>query len=218
MEASVAVLRAEFLVVVASPCVALVVAVLVIECARRKRSVLNCASECLGSHLRTRWFCGDETVLAAVRNGRIAPVVRGVGALGQRTNALRCSTGGRVRDCDKGDDSSEDDRGSTGATRAEQRVALLVVGLHRHGRHGKVSAVDGDHGRLSKTGLRVVFLDGWVDGDYRDDEEEKHVDGDGSLVHGAAGACEEYVHDDCEGDGADVHAERAAKENPAPDL
>lgn len=57
-----------------------------------------------------------------------------------------------------------------------------------------------------------------MDRDYRDNEEEEQVDGYGSLVHRAAGAGKEYVHKDRESDGANVHAEGAAKEDPAPDL
>lgn len=131
---------------------------------------------------------------------------------------MRRSTGGRVCNCEEGDNRTENDGGGASAARAEQWVALFIIGLHGNGGHGEVGTVDGDHGGLGEAGLGVVFLDSRVDGDYRDDDEEKKVDGYSSLVHRTARAGEEDVHEDCEGDRADVHAEGAAEEDPAPEL
>ena len=121
-------------------------------------------------------------------------------------DALGSGAGGGVCDCKHGDDSADDDGGGACAAGADEGVAVLVVGFHGDGGHGEVGAVDGDHGGLGEAGLRVVFLDGGVDGDGGDDEEDDEVDGYGCLVHGAAAVGEEDVHYYCHGEGDGVHS------------
>ena len=99
-----------------------------------------------------------------------------VAGLGAERETLRGSASGGISDCEHGDDSANDNRNGASATSTNERVALFVVRLHGHGRHDEVGAVDGDHGRLSKAGFRVVFLDGGVHGDEGDDEEDEEID------------------------------------------
>ena len=121
-------------------------------------------------------------------------------------DALGSGAGGGVCDCEHGDDCTDDDGGGAGAAGANERVAVLVVGLHGDGGHGEVGAVDGYHGGLGESGLRIVFLDCGVDGDCRDDEEDDEVDGYGGLIHGAAAVGEEDVHYYGHGEGDGVHS------------
>ena len=102
----------------------------------------------------------------------------GVSVAGLRTEGetLSCGAGRGVSDCEHGDDGADDDGSRTGAASTDQRVAVFVIGLHGHGGHGQVGAVDGDHGGLGETGFGVIFLDSGVDGDEGDDEKNKKVD------------------------------------------
>ena len=131
-------------------------------------------------------------------------------------DALRRGSGGCVGDGEHRDDGAEDDGKGARAVGADDGVALLVVGLHTNGREGQVGAVDGNHGGLREAGFRVGVLDGRVHGDEGYDEQNDEVDRDGALVHAAAAAGEEDVHDDGHGEGCGVHAQRRADEQEAP--
>lgn len=96
--------------------------------------------------------------------------------LGAQRYTLGRGTGGGVGNGEHGDDGTNDDGGRASASGTDQGVAITVVGFHRYGRHGQVGAVDGDHGGLSKAGLWIEFLDGWVNGNSGDDEEDDQVD------------------------------------------
>lgn len=85
-------------------------------------------------------------------------------------------TGGGVGDGDEGDDCANDDGGFSGATSADQRVALVVVRFHANGGEGQVGAVDGHDGRLGEAGAGIDILDGGVDRDDRRDQKEEEVD------------------------------------------
>lgn len=67
-------------------------------------------------------------------------------ALGAERDALGCGSGGGVSDCEHGDDGADNDRGGSRAFRADQGVAVAVVGFHADGGHGEIGAVDGNHG------------------------------------------------------------------------
>ncbi len=55
-----------------------------------------------------------------------------------------------------------------------------------------------------------------MDGDGGDEDDEKEVDCNGSLVHGAAALGEEDVHHDGHGEGGGKHAEGRSDEEGAP--
>ncbi len=217
MEEAVVVLGAASLVVFAAVAVVLGVGVggVVVEGVGGEGAGFDGGAQGFGAHLAPRgaWLRVHQPVLRVVGADFAVGVVRGVVAEG---DALRCGAGCGVGDCEHGYDGADDDGGGAGAARADQGVAVMVVGFHADGRHGEVGAVDGDHGGLGEAGLGVVFLDAWVDGDGGDDEEHEEVDCDGGLIHGAGGGCEEDVHGDCHGKGDGVHAKSGADEDAAP--
>lgn len=88
---------------------------------------------------------------------------------------LGSSAGGGIGDSKESYDSSEDDRSGTRAACAEERVAMLVIGLHGNSGHGEVGAVNGDHGGLGEASGGVVFLDGRVDGSGGDDDCKQKI-------------------------------------------
>lgn len=114
-------------------------------------------------------------------------------------SVCRCACGG-VGNSQESDEGAEDDCCLTGTTCTNQRIALLVIRLHGDCRECEVSAVNADDGGLNQTGTRVGGLNGRMHGDNGDDQKEDEVDGDGGLVHRAAGVSEEDVHDDCHGE------------------
>lgn len=67
-------------------------------------------------------------------------------ALGAERDTLGRGSGGGVGDCEHGDDGADNDGGGSRAFRADQGVAVAVVGFHADGGHCEVGAVDGNHG------------------------------------------------------------------------
>ena len=107
-----------------------------------------------------------EAVLSAFF---VANLAVGVASGTAECYALGSSAGGRVGNCEHGDDGAEDDGRGAGAVGSNQGVAFAVVRFHADGRHGEVGAVDGDHGCLREAGFRIVLLDCRVDRDGGDD-------------------------------------------------
>lgn len=79
---------------------------------------------------------------------------------------------GSVGDGHESHNGADDDGSLAGAACADERVALVVVGLHAYRGEGQVGAVDCDDGRLGEAGTRIDILDGGVDRYNGCDEEE----------------------------------------------
>jgi hypothetical protein len=124
------------------------------------------------AHIATGFgLLGDEAVFVVIAtNRRVAVAVRVT--LGAEGEAVCGGAGGCVCDGNESDDCADDDGCFAGAARADERVALVVVGFHTDGGEGQVGAVDGDDGGLGETRLGVDILDGRVNGGDGGDEEE----------------------------------------------
>lgn len=211
VEDAVAVLGSRAFVVMRRVVTEIAVLVVGEGCARRETALFNGSAESLGSHLAAgRGLLCHEIMLILFWETDAVGVAQ--------AETLSGCASRRVSDRQHGDNGAHDNRSRPGALGADERVALLVVGLHGHGRHCEIGAVDGNHGRLGQAGLGVVFLDGGIDGNDRDDEPKNEVDGDDSLVQVAIVASEEDVLDHCHGNGAEVHAQGRPDEHESPDL
>ena len=93
----------------------------------------------------------------------VADLVIAAGLSASESQAIGCGAGCGVGDCSESDDSADDDCCCTSATSANERVALVVVWLHGHGRESEICAVNADHCCLCETSARVGGLDGGVD-------------------------------------------------------
>src|SRR5271154_3228826 len=113
-----------------------------------------------GAHLAARsGLLGYEAMLVVVLGRELGVgVVVVVGSFGAEGEALGCGAGSCVGDCEHGDDGPEDDSGGSGATSADEWVAVLIVRLHGDGRQGKVCAVHGDHSGLGQASFGVGLL------------------------------------------------------------
>lgn len=80
-------------------------------------------------------------------------------ALGAKSEAVRCCTGGGVGNSDESDNGADDDSRLTSSTGTDQGVALMVVRFHAHSGQGEISAVDGYNGGLGETcsGVDVLY-------------------------------------------------------------
>ena len=166
VEQAVIVLSPEFLIILAAPAIAhpvhrIIIIIVVVERVGRQGPGLDGGTEGFGAHLpaRGRGLLVDEAVLGVVGADFAVRVAR----VAAERDPLRGGAGGGVGDGEHGEHRTEDDGGGAGAAGPDQRVAVVVVGLHAHGGHGEVGAVDGDDGGLGEAGLGVVFLDGRVD-------------------------------------------------------
>jgi hypothetical protein len=107
-------------------------------------------------------------------NARVAVAVRV--SLRTESQAVGCCARCRVGHGDEGDNGADDDRGLACAACADERVALVIVGLHADCRQGKVGTVDCDNGRLGKSSAGVNTLNSGVDRDYGGNQEQQQVD------------------------------------------
>lgn len=169
VEQRVVVLRAGALVVLGFGPILRVIIVIVVESVGGETACFDRGAQRFGAHLAAtvpRLLLHESVLAACVGDLGVC-----VAALGAEGDALRGGAGGGVGDGEHGDDGADDNGDGAGATRADQRVAVLIVWFHGYGGHGEVGAVDGDHGGLGESSLRVEFLDGGVDGYGGDDEE-----------------------------------------------
>lgn len=169
MEERVVVLGAGALVVLGVAAIVRVVVVVVVESVGGETACLDGGAQGFGAHFAAAvaWLLVHEAVLDFV----VGDFRVGIAAFYAEGDALCGGAGGGVGDGEHGDDGADDDRDGAGAARPDQWVAVLVVGFHGYGGHGEVGAVDGDHGGLGESGLRVEFLDCGMHGDGGSDEE-----------------------------------------------
>ena len=151
-------------VLLARAFVVVVFAVGIVKSGGRQRTRLYRSAESGLTHVssRLRLLC-DQTVLEVIgANLSIAVSVRV--ALRAESETVCSGARGSIRNSNKCHYGTNDDGGFTGTPGADQRVALVVVWLHAHGRHGKVGAIDSDDCGLGKTGSRIHILDCGMDG------------------------------------------------------
>jgi len=156
--------------------IVLVFGVRVVERGGREGTRLHSGAEGSLAHVTARFrLLGDEAVLVVIGADLRIAVAVGV-ALRAESQAVGSGAGRGVGDGNEGDDGADDDGGLAGAACADQRVALVVIGLHADGGEGQVGAVDGDDGGLGETSAGVDILNGGVDRDDGCDEEEQEID------------------------------------------
>lgn len=167
MEQGVVVLGRVLLVVarvLAGVLVVVVIAVVVriVQSRGGQRARFHGGAKSLGTQFATRrGLCGDKTVLVvAFTNLMVA--ARLASAQGQAVSgSASCGVGYGQ----EGKDGAHDDGSSASATSADQRVALVVIGLHGNGRQSQVGAVNANKGCLGKASTRVGVLNRRVDTD-----------------------------------------------------
>lgn len=195
----------------------------VVERRGRKRAGLNGGLQGLRAHLAPAAGLRHGLVHAVLRARRVvlrelAVLAAAAVSVAAQRETVRRGAGGGVGHGEEGDDGAEDDAGPPRAGGAHERVAVLIVGLHAHGRKSEVGAICSDCGSLGEASARVGLLDGGGDGRARDEEQEDQIDGNRGLIHLAAVASEEYVHDSCHGEGSEIHKDCAADEEETPEL
>lgn len=116
----------------------------------------------------------------------VADLVVATGLALTHGEAVSGGASGGVGDGSESDDSTDDDGGSSGATSTDERVAVVIIGFHGYCGQGKVGAVYTDHGCLGESGTRIGVLDGRVDREDSDYDDEDEIDLEIDLSGGVA--------------------------------
>lgn len=164
-----------WVLLVAGPFV-LVVAVRVVKRRGGQGTRFYGSAKCGLAHFTTRFgLLGNETVFVVFGTDLGISVSVRV-TLGAKSQAVcRCTSGG-VCDSNEGNNCTNDDGRLTGTASTDQWVALMIIGLHSHSRHGEVCAVNGYNGRLGETSARVYVLYRRVNRSNGRDQEQDEVD------------------------------------------
>jgi hypothetical protein len=143
--------------------VIVILIVALIQRASWQSTTLNSSPQCLSAHFTPRLRLGVNqsvstcTILLFQSNSTTT-----LSASQCQTICRSASSG--ICAGDESDNCADEDGGLSGSGRADERVAVLVIGFHGDSGEGEVGAVNRNGGSLGKTGTWVGRLNCWVDG------------------------------------------------------
>ena len=131
VEERVVVLSVRLLVVVAVVWALVFIIGVLVQSRSGQSTRLDSATESFGTHSTAAFRLGRDHIMTAFLGFKWG--VFAATLVGAKSESISGSTGGGVGAGDKGDDGAEDDGGLASAVRADERVAVLVIGLHGDG-------------------------------------------------------------------------------------
>lgn len=231
MEERVVVLGRSSLIILAAG-LKIVLVIAFVQGTSRKAAALDSRPESLGAHLASTSGLLRYQAMFVILGTQLGIVVT---TLRPQSDALCGGACCCVCNSGHGDNGPKNDRHSTSTTRADQRVTVVVIGLHGDGGQREVGTVHSNHSGLRQTRARVGFLNSRLYRHERDDQEDKQVDlrrvsssaarrnrepngtyRNCGLVHRAATLGKEDVHQDRHHNRGHVHAQGRPDEQATP--